>query len=194
METEHIILVLIVVIAAFFLMREDPSPVISQMSSSTFKMSDNQYKYEYQLERNQFSVHGTLINMAEHPKMIMGGTTLGFHYFNNETLALYKRTINPKICNPLFFFSHAKFKQLIPSTAEISIMLNARFAEVKSASYSTPASWRYFSMKGYCVNNSPKLEIDGKITTITRGSMFENCTTMVVTDFKLIDQTVVASY
>lgn len=192
METEYVIVAFIIFASACFFMLEEPSPVISEMTPNSFKISDKHYKFEYKLERNEISLDGILINVVEHSGMRMGGTTVGFHYFNDKSLASYKSTQNTKICNPAFYFSDAKFKFLIPSSEKISDELSSQISKVKSASYSKPVSWRRLKMRGYCVNTPPKFELDGKEIS-SSSSMFSKCTTMIVTDFKLIDQSVVAS-
>jgi hypothetical protein len=191
METEHIILVLIVVVAAFFLMREGPSPVISEMSSNTFKISDNQYKYEYQLDKSEIILSGTLVGASASPGIRAAGVDAVLHYLDGESLSTFKRTQNPRICTAPFFNSHAKHKQLIPANTLFTEKLAAGLAAMTSINYTQTATWRPFNLRGYCIKSASVIEIYGKKASLPH-NMFDNCMTMIVTDFKLIDQTVVA--
>jgi hypothetical protein len=192
METEHAIVALIVIISGYLLLREDPSPVISEMTPNTFKISDKHNKFEYQLERNEININGTLAEISSSQGIRSGGVDVALHYLNNESLAAFKRTKNTRTCNAPFFNEHAKHKLLIPENDVFAAKLTSSLSPMKSASYTQTSTWRPFNLKGYCIKSAPIVEINGKQASLA-GNMFDNCMTMIVTDFKLIEQSVIAS-
>ncbi len=191
MEIEHVILVFVLSIGAYFIMREAPSPVISQMTSNTFKISDKQYRYEYQLDNAEISLNGILTQTSSSEGIRSGGVDVVLHYLTDESLVKFKTTQNTKICNAPFFNAHAKHKQLIPANSAVGTELAQNLEPMKASNYTQTTTWRPFNLRGYCIKTAPIVEIDGKKGLLPH-NMFDRCLTMVITQFKLIDQTVIA--
>lgn len=193
MEIEYIVIAFIIAVAAFFLFKEDETPATSELTSSSFKISNQRYKYEYELEKNEISINGILTEISPSQGIKSAGVETVLHYLTSESLTTFKRTQDTRTCNAPFFNAHAKHKQLIPENAMFATELATSLASFKSANYTQTATWRPFNLKGYCIKKASLVEVDGKNASLPR-NMFDNCLTMVVTQLNLIDQSVMAGY
>ena len=158
----------------------------SALAPGRFVVSNDRYRFEYSLEARETTTSGALTMTGAQAGVSEGGAALTLHYLTDDSVSDYRRNQNPRTCSAPFFNRYAKQKILIPASPAIERQLRA----VEIPNYQDVASWRPFTLRGYCIRAAPVIQKDGQPAQMP-GNMFDNCLTMVATRLEVGDRPVV---
>jgi hypothetical protein len=160
----------------------DGGPSNASLSGSSLVIENKRYKFDYALGGSA-SFGGALIATGNQRGVSQGGVEKALHYFDESGAAEFLRTQQPGHCSAEFYNEHALHKLLIPATPAVREML----ADLDFSDHEDTASWRRFTLNGRCINYAKSITIDGH-PAAGPSNLFDNCTTMVVTDISVQDK------
>ncbi|GLI91446.1 hypothetical protein [Methylocystis echinoides] len=160
----------------------DGGPAKTSLSGSALVVENQRYKFDYALA-GPSSLGGVLIATGRQRGVSQGGVEMALHYFDESSAAEFVRTQQPGHCSAEFYNEHALHKLLIPATPAVREML----ADLDFSDHEDTASWRRFTLNGRCVNYAKSITIDDH-PAAGPSNLFDNCTTMVVTDISVQDK------
>lgn len=155
------------------------APVQGSFSGAKYVLEDGRRRFEYALD-GATALGGVLIATGKQRGMAEGGAVASIHFFDNSGAAEFTRTQPLDHCSAAFFNAHARHRLLIPASAEVE----ERLRSLDFDDHENTASWRRFSLGGYCIRRADKIVIDGQPAQAP-SNMFDNCMTMVVTSFSV---------
>ena len=161
-------------------------PMVTQTQPGGFVVSNDRYRFEYWLDREETTTSGVLTMTGAQAGVSEGGAAMTLHYLSEDSLADFRATQKGGTCYAPFFNQHAQHKILIPANPEIENKLRA----VEFDDYSKVSMWRRFSVRGYCIQGAKAILLDGKPGQMAT-NMFDNCLTMVATGLDVGDAPVV---